>query len=129
MTAGGSPLGMRGEAIAGAFLARKGYEILDRNYHSTKGEIDIIIKHPDQSEYVLVEVKTRTSSQYGTAEESVTPAKITKMLGAAEDYFLKKMNLDAVPDIRVDVIALEREGGKVLCRHFEDVGEGDSFGG
>ena len=57
-------LGRFGENTAKSFLIRKGYEIIDLNFHTPYGEIDIICKHNDQ--LIFVEVKTRKSMKFGS---------------------------------------------------------------
>ncbi len=62
-------LGILGEQIATNYLKSQNYEILNRNFSCKQGEIDIIAK--DNKEYVFVEVKTRTNSDYGEPVDSV----------------------------------------------------------
>ena len=58
--------GKRGEAAAIRFLKKRGYSILDTNYHCRSGEIDIVAREKDS--IVFVEVKTRTSIEFGLPE-------------------------------------------------------------
>jgi len=64
-------LGDRGEDIAAKYLQQQGYRIVQRNYRSRYGEVDIICAQ--QGILVFVEVKTRTSNAFGFPEESITP--------------------------------------------------------
>jgi putative endonuclease len=64
-------LGQEGEDRAARHLAKQGYKILERNYRTPSGEIDLIALH--QGTVVFVEVKTRTSDAYGAPELAVTP--------------------------------------------------------
>lgn len=66
-------IGKQGEDIAVRYLEQQGYRILNRNYHSRYGEIDVICER--QRVIIFVEVKTRRSESYGTAEEAVTRVK------------------------------------------------------
>ena len=62
-------IGDRGEAAAIRFLEKKGYRILDKNYRCKSGEIDIVAR--DKDNIAFVEVKTRTSVEFGLPEESL----------------------------------------------------------
>lgn len=65
--------GSWGEAVAARFLRRRGFRILDCNYHSRFGEIDIIAQN--RKYLVFVEVKLRKSNRFAQAREFVTAAK------------------------------------------------------
>jgi putative endonuclease len=81
------PLGARGESLACDFLARKGFKILERNYRSRAGEIDVIARKRDL--LLFVEVKTRRSDRRGRGVLAVTPAKLGKLAAAARVYVMK----------------------------------------
>lgn len=93
-------LGNKGEELASNFLIKKGYKIIDRNFRSTNGEIDIIAI--DKKEIVFVEVKTRRNMLYGEAIDAITPIKKKHILNTAK-FYLYKNNLRKVP-IRFDII-------------------------
>lgn len=95
-------LGQKGEELAGLFLQEKGYQILDKNVRSRQGEIDIIAL--DGHTLVFVEVRTRTRSTYGSAEESVTWRKRNKLRELALSYL--RSHSQSVPTFRMDVIAI-----------------------
>ncbi|HWR71605.1 MAG TPA: YraN family protein [Nitrospirota bacterium] len=101
-------LGQEGEDRAARFLEKRGYRILERNYHTKAGEIDLIAMHED--ELVFVEVKTRTSGAFGAPELAVNPRKQQRMVKAALGY-LKYKNLHQVP-CRFDVVAISNESEK-----------------
>lgn len=65
--------GEKGESIAERHLKKRGYKILEKNYRTKVGEIDIIAK--EKNTIVFVEVKTRRSWQFGNPKGAVTPAK------------------------------------------------------
>ena len=95
--------GAQGEAIAAQYLLNKGYQILEKNWHySTNAEIDIIAK--DCQQYVFVEVKTRTSCNYGHPFEAINYTKL-KRIEAAGLAYLNQIN-DKKSDFRVDVVAV-----------------------
>lgn len=102
--------GKLGEKIAADFLKKKGYEILEKNYRRSEGEIDIITKQQDT--LVFIEVRTRTSRRFGTPEESITNIKKERLRALAECYRQEHENLPK--NWRIDVVAIEMgRGGKV----------------
>lgn len=68
-------LGAAGEAAAAAWYEAAGYQVVDRNWRSARGEIDLVLTAPGGAALVFCEVKTRISSAFGTPAEAVTPAK------------------------------------------------------
>ncbi len=95
-------LGKAGEDRAATFLAKQGYRILERNYRTRNGEIDLIALH--QGTLAFIEVKTRTSEAFGAPELAVTVQKQRRMVKAALGY-IKYKNLHQVP-CRFDVVAI-----------------------
>lgn len=95
-------LGREGEDRAAQFLKKQGYKILERNYSTPQGEIDLIALH--RGEVVFVEVKTRTNDAYGAPELAVNPRKQQRMVKAALGY-IKYKKLHQVP-CRFDVVAI-----------------------
>jgi len=95
-------LGREGEDRAAQFLKKQGYKILERNYSTPQGEIDLIALH--RGEVVFVEVKTRTNDAYGAPELAVNPRKQKRMVKAALGY-IKYKKLHQVP-CRFDVVAI-----------------------
>lgn len=98
-----------GEEYAVKLLQKKGYKIIDKNFRSKFGEIDIIAKEGDT--LVFVEVKTRWSKKYGKPEEAVTPSKIVKIKKTADYYCLTHSTLPK--RMRIDVVAIEVKEGRV----------------
>lgn len=92
-----------GEAIAVNFLKKKGYDIVETNFHSRTGEIDIIAR--DKDVLVFVEVKMRTSDQFGLPQEAITNYKLVHMKRTALSYLKLHGLLDMV-DIRFDCVAI-----------------------
>lgn len=102
--------GKFGERIAIAILKKKGYKILDTNFHSRFGEIDIVAE--DRGTLVFVEVKTRWGKKFGLPEEAVTPWKL-RAIAKTGDYY--KITHPKTPDLmRIDVVALEIEEDKLI---------------
>ena len=76
--------GRLGEDLAAEYLREHGYELLERNVRYSVGEIDIVAKKDDETQFV--EVKTRRSASFGDAVEHVTPAKQKRVKRAARIY-------------------------------------------
>ena len=92
--------GSWGEKVAVQFLETKGYTILEKNFRTRMGEIDIIAtcekKHHGET-LVFIEVKTR-EGELGSAERSVTQTKLQNIFRAAKAYcLLKNISLDSTP--------------------------------
>ena len=81
-------LGVQGEAIARQHLIEKGYQILNQNYTTKIGEIDIIAKVKDI--IVFVEVKDRQTKRFGMPREAITPYKQQKIRKVAMQYLVAK---------------------------------------
>lgn len=119
-------IGMQGEAIAAKFLMmNKKYKMVEHNIHAQGGEIDLLMLNPDK-EWVVVEVKTRTSDTFGTGKDAITKSKFRKIQLAVRDFFLKQKNYDEVPFFRVEAVILRIDDGKIFCEHIENIGH-DSF--
>lgn len=113
-------IGQLGEAAAVAYLQKKGYRILERNYRNRHGELDVICL--DRGTLVFVEVKTRTSNSFGLPEESVTPQKLRRLRQLVNHYILDRS--PSFRQLRIDVVALllDRQTAAVVeLRHFENV--------
>jgi len=95
-------LGGRGEELAAAFLVRRGYQVLARNYRTPHGEVDLIARQGGC--LVFIEVKTRRSESFGLPQEAVHPAKQEKLRAVAA-HFLQEQGLEEVP-VRFDVVAV-----------------------
>jgi len=104
-----STQGKLAEDFAVNLLNTNGYKVIDRNFHSRFGEIDIIALKEDV--LVFVEVKARWSLKFGKPEEAVTPSKLWKIGRTGEYYSL--LHPDLPKKLRIDVVALEIDGGKV----------------
>ena len=96
-------VGILGEKLARDFLKKRGYRILETNYRCPEGEIDIVAKHKDS--LVFIEVRTKTSQEFGSPEESITPVKKERMRATAAHYQQSHDNLP--PSWRIDVVAVE----------------------
>lgn len=119
-------LGQQGEALAAEYLHARGYQIMECNYRTTYGEIDLIALQPaglagaDGEVLVFVEVKTRSSNAYGYPEEAVTASKQAHLIQSAQAYI--QAHPELAGDWRIDVIAIRigRNPGQVEIKHFEN---------
>jgi putative endonuclease len=107
--------GNKGEELAEKYLRKLGYEILERNWHFGKNEIDIIAK--DGNFLVIAEVKTRKSTYFGEPEAFVTRAKQRSLIAAANGYIMKK-NLDL--EARFDILSVIFTGQSYTVKQIKD---------
>ena len=108
-------LGKQGEELAVEYLRKNGYEILTRNYRYQKAEVDIIAQKEDL--LVAVEVKTRSTSEFGDPQGFVKPKQI-KLLVKAIDHFVETEQLDV--EVRFDIIAVIRNRSETKMEHIQD---------
>lgn len=111
-------LGEKGEGLAAKFLQKQGYKIIEQNYKTRLGEIDIIAS--DDGILVFIEVKTRENIAYGRPFEAVNRFKRRKIANVAMLY-LKK--LKEIPPCRFDVVSLYYEHGRPEFELFKDAFE------
>ncbi|PAM92334.1 endonuclease [Flavobacterium sp. IR1] len=108
-------LGKKGEELAVAYLLEDGYTILERNWTYRKAEIDIIA----QKEGILavIEVKTRSSIDFGLPQDFVKPKKIQLLIKAVNAY-IDYRDIDL--DVRFDIIAIQKNGESFAIEHLND---------
>ncbi len=112
-------IGSRYEELAAEYLVNKGYEILERNFYTKRGELDIIAFDMAGDTLVFVEVKYRSSLKNGAPYEAVTPAKLYHITKSAEAYIVthggygKKM--------RIDVISILKQHEGYEIKHLQNV--------
>ena len=107
--------GNEGEKLAADFLTGKGFEIVARNYRHRRSEIDLIVRMDNW--LIFVEVKTRSSYDFGYPEEFVNSQKRKKILEGAEHY-LYESNWQG--NVRYDIVSIRlREDGPEIM-HLED---------
>ncbi len=122
-------LGRWGEAKASAYLQKKGYEILGRNFKRErsrflKSEIDIVARKKET--LCFVEVKTLSSRTFITPEEHVTKDKIRKIINTAESYLVENgIALDS--PWQIDIVSVLKTAkdriakDRIEIKHFENV--------
>ena len=108
-------LGNKGEQLAINFLLKKGYTILDKNWRFQKAEVDIIARKNET--LAVVEVKTRSSIDFGNPQDFVNPKKIKLLVSAIDEYVISK-DLDV--DVRFDIIAIIKENNNFTIEHLKD---------
>ena len=108
-------LGKKGEKMAQDFLLKKGYEILETNWRFQKAEVDIICRK--EHLVVAVEVKTRSSKDFGNPQDFVNQKKIQLLVKAMNEYVTTK-DLDC--EVQFDIIAISKENGVLEIEHLED---------
>lgn len=102
--------GKLGEQTALKLLTKAGYKIIDRNFRSKFGEIDLVAIDGDT--LVFVEVKTRWSRKFGLPEEAVNYWKIRSITKTGEYYKLLHPNTPEL--LRIDVVAVEVANGRLI---------------
>jgi len=109
-------LGDHGEDLAAAALKQQGYKILERNFVTPLGEIDLVARQGQV--LVVVEVKTRRGSSFGAPQDAVHPGKQGRLRRLA-DYYLKAKRLTGSP-VRFDVVAVTLAGDEPQVEIIRD---------
>ncbi len=112
-------LGRRGEQLAVDHLESRGMRVVARNWRCRLGEIDIVAR--DGSDTVVVEVKTRTSQDYGHPFEAITPIKLARLRRLAIAWC--EATDAPVARLRIDAVAvLAPTEAPALIEHLEGIG-------
>ncbi len=109
-------LGKEGEKAATKWLVSQNYKIREHNWRYQGHEVDIIAE--DDEYIVFVEVKTRTSVQWGNPEDFVGRSRMRRMIQAADAYL--KLNDDADKPPRFDIIGMVWNGRSFDLEHIDD---------
>lgn len=112
--------GVLGEDLALGYLVGKGYEVVERNYRTRLGEIDLILR--GENVLVFVEVKTRRGRGFGDPLEAVTPGKRSRVRRMAEVYLAKQGPgfVEEFEEIRFDAVGVLVGRGANEISHVED---------
>ena len=113
MAKGKVGLGRRGEALAAAQLATRGYAIVAQNWFCAVGEADLIAAR--DGEWYFIEVRTRRGGAAGAPEESISSRKRARMAQVAE-YYLSAQLPDADPAWHLGFVAVELDRAGRLLR-------------
>ena len=112
-------IGQKGENLAVEYLQKLGYKVLERNYRCKLGEVDIIALNNDT--LVFIEVRTRSSLDFGLPQESINRRKRHQISKVALEFMLRK-KMKNIP-ARFDVVAISLEPGKEKVDHIKDAFE------
>lgn len=108
-------LGEKGEQLAVDYLLEHKYKIVARNYRFLKAEVDVIAQK--ENTLICVEVKTRSTIDFGNPQDFINPKKI-KLLVAAMDNFVIENDLDL--EVRFDIIAVVKQKNVFQIEHLKD---------
>lgn len=110
-------IGNNYEKIAGDYLEKQGYQIVEYNFYSRYGEIDIVAKH--NGYYVFVEVKYRDNEKSGHPFEAVSVSK-QRTISKCAFYYLQRYGLQDV-SVRFDVVGILGDEIQVIQNAFDFV--------
>ncbi|WP_111682464.1 YraN family protein [Winogradskyella tangerina] len=108
-------LGKKGEQLAIDYLIENKYDILEQNYRFQKAEIDIIAQKREV--LAVIEVKTRSSTDFGHPQEFVKPKQIRNLVKVIDEYITAN-DLDV--EVRFDIIAIVKNKDGIKIEHLED---------
>ena len=108
-------LGKLGEELAVEYLQKEGYIILETNWIFQKAEIDILAQK--DTTLAVVEVKTRSSIDFGLPQDFVKPKKIQLLVKAINEYITQN-EIDV--EVRFDIVAIHKENNNFIIEHIED---------
>jgi putative endonuclease len=108
-------LGKKGEDLAVSYLIKHGYKIVARNFRYQKAEVDIIARKEDI--LAIVEVKTRSTPEFGNPQDFVKGKQIQNLVKAV-DYFVTEHQLEV--DVRFDIIGIIKNSSGTTIEHLEN---------
>lgn len=116
--------GKLGERLAANYLLENGYEIIEKNFHTRFGEIDLIVSK--NHKLIFVEVKLKIGEDFGTPEEMIKKFKIKQVERTAQSFLLKKPEFEKNYDsFQIDAICIVMDDEKEIQRisHYENIGQ------
>jgi len=114
--------GRRGEKIAARYLHEHGYKVVERNYRTRFGEIDLVCTQRDK--LVFVEVKLKIGDKFGTPEEMITKAKVWQVRQTAEGYLLENYQMKTkYSNYQIDAVCVVMGENDSIDRvsHYENI--------
>ncbi|CAH8282704.1 putative endonuclease [Mariniflexile fucanivorans] len=108
-------LGKKGEQLAEDFLLKNGYDIIEKNYRFDKAEVDIIAQKSNI--LAIIEVKTRSTVDFGNPQDFVKPKQIQRLVKAVDEYVTVN-GFDV--EVRFDIIAIVKQGKVYNIEHLEN---------
>lgn len=115
--------GKIGEDLARQYLIKKDYQIVESNFHTRFGEIDLIATK--DKKLVFVEVKSKIGEDFGSPEEMVNRTKLSQIQKTAEYFLQNHQPLAAVnPHYRIDAVCIVLNPDQSVNRisHWENIG-------
>lgn len=113
--------GGEGEEIAAKYLRKRGYQILEQNYSVKFGEIDLVVSQ--NNILIFVEVKLKTTDDFGTPEEMIGKAKLSQVERMAQLYLMQNPQIEEMFDsFRIDAVCIVGSKNNVeRIKHYENV--------
>lgn len=112
-------LGKLGEDLAAEHLEKENYKILERNWVYKNAEVDIIAQKGNI--LVVVEVKTRSSLDFGSPQDFVKPKKIQLLIKAVNAYInYREKDFEEDLNVRFDIVAIHKNGESFAIEHLTD---------
>ncbi|RKS55771.1 putative endonuclease [Gillisia mitskevichiae] len=108
-------LGKKGEDLAVSYLLKHGYKIVVRNFRYQKAEVDIIARKKDV--LAIIEVKTRSTPDFGNPQEFVKGKQIQNLVKAV-NFFVTEHELEV--EVRFDIIAIIKNSSGTKIEHLEN---------
>lgn len=108
-------LGKLGEELAVEYLQKDNYQILQTNWVFQKAEIDILAQKGNI--LAVVEVKTRSSIEFGLPQDFVKPKKIQLLVKAVNEYIIQN-DLDV--EVRFDIVSVFKNNNTFEIEHLQD---------
>lgn len=115
--------GKLGEKIACEYLVKKGYHLVEPNFHTRLGEIDLILNK--NKRLVFLEVKTKFGEEFGTPEEMINKHKLSQILNTANVFLQKNPRIgQTLPSFQIDVVCIVLNPDRSVKRisHWENIG-------
>jgi putative endonuclease len=115
-------VGKQGENIAREYLVKKGYTLVQANFHNRYGEIDLIMVK--DSSLIFVEVKLKIGEQFGSPEEMINSKKIWQVKKTAEAFLQQNQRLaQKYPEYQVDAVCIVLDENQEIERinHWENI--------
>lgn len=113
MTRANQIIGSYGESVAERHLVQLGYEVIDRNWRCTLGEIDLVVSRGGK--YSIVEVKTRRGVGAGHPFEAITSTKLNRLKRLAALWAVS--NGVSIDQVQVDAVSVLLSGNRVLVEY------------
>jgi putative endonuclease len=110
-------IGKRGEELARNYFQKRGYIIVESNFRSRHGEIDLVLRK--NKAFRFVEVKFRSTTEFGLPQESVVKHKQQRIRNVTL-LWLKRRHFSLDCEVHFDVLAISREAGNLIYEYIED---------